>query len=34
MILSNKYGASSKVFSLNIGGFFDSIVNIFKKLKF
>lgn len=32
MILSNKYGSNGNLFSLNIGGFFESILNMFKKL--
>jgi hypothetical protein len=32
MILSNKYGSNGNLFSLNIGGFFQSILNMFKKL--
>ncbi|PIE85566.1 cell division protein FtsA [Candidatus Gracilibacteria bacterium] len=32
MIMSNKFGGNGKSFSINIGGFFVSIVNIFKKL--
>lgn len=32
MILSNKYSLGGKVFSLNIWGFLDSIINVFKKL--
>lgn len=32
MIFSNKYGANSSMFSLNIGWFFESITNLLKKL--
>ena len=32
MILANKYSVVPKMFSLNIGWFFGSIVNMFKKL--
>jgi hypothetical protein len=32
MILSNKYSISWKMFSVNIWGFFESIINTFKKL--
>lgn len=32
MILSNKYSVPGKMFSMNIGWFFESIVNTFKKL--
>ncbi|MCP4523420.1 MAG: cell division protein FtsA [Candidatus Gracilibacteria bacterium] len=32
MILSNKYSVPSKMFSLNIGGFFESIIHTLKKL--
>ena len=32
MILSNKYSVPGKMFSMNIGWFFESIINTFKKL--
>jgi hypothetical protein len=32
MILSNKYSMPWKMFSMNIWGFFESIINTFKKL--
>jgi cell division ATPase FtsA len=32
MILSNKYSMPWKMFSVNIWGFFESIINTFKKL--